>query len=205
MRQLRAIAIWATLLMVMAVPIVASAISPLLAWREPAYIVAGFAGVIALALMLAQPLLAGGLLPGLHARRGRQVHKWVGAGLAAAVALHVVMLWITSPPDVVDVFLFRSPTWFSVWGVIAMWALFATAVLALLRRRLGLRPRTWRQVHTALAIVIVGGTVAHAMLVDGTMEIVSKTVLCVLVVAATIKVVASLQAWAKRPRSGPQV
>ena len=33
--------------------------SPLLAWREPVYIVAGLAGVLAFALLLMQPLLIG--------------------------------------------------------------------------------------------------------------------------------------------------
>jgi len=39
----------------------------------------------------------------------------------------------------------------------------------------------------ALVVVIVAGTVAHALLIEGTMETVSKAVLCGLVAAATGK------------------
>ena len=193
--------IWAAVAAAIAVPIAAAAASPLLAWRDPVYIAAGFAGVIALGLMLVQPLLIGGYLPGLSAYRGRRVHHWIGSVLVVAVVVHVGGLWITSPPDVIDALLFTSPTPFSAWGVIAMWAVFASALLAALRRRLRLRPQTWRIGHTVLAVVIVVGSVVHGMLIEGTMETVSKAALCTLVLAATIKVVADLRVWAKRKTS----
>ena len=79
-----------------------------------------------------------------------------------------------------------------------MWAIFAVAIIAALRRRLGLRARTWRIVHMPLAIVIVAGGVVHAILIEGTMETVSKAALCVLVLAATIKVMTGLRLWRKR-------
>ena len=119
-----------------AVPIGAAAASPLLAWRAPIYIAAGFAGIVGLALLLIQPLLIGGYLPGPSPSRARRLHPWFGGLLVAAVVLHVGALWITSPQDVIDVLLFQSPTPFSVWGVIAMLAIFVTALLAALRRRL---------------------------------------------------------------------
>ena len=111
-------------------------------------------------------------------QRGRRVHRFVGGILVAAVVIHVAGLWITSPPDVVDALVFASPTPFSAWGVIAMWAVFAAALLAALRRRLRLRPRMWRFAHTALAAVVVVGSIVHALLIEGTMETVSKAVLC---------------------------
>lgn len=191
----RAILIWAALAAVLAVPIAVAATSPLLQWRDPVYIVAGLAGVIALALLLVQPLLAGGYLPGLAARRGRRWHVVVGAALLAAVVVHVGGLWLTSPPDVIDALLFRSPTPFSAWGVIAMWAVFAAALVAALRRSPGLRPVLWRVLHTALATVVVIGTVCHAMLIEGTMGTVSKAALCALVVAAAVKVTVDLRSW----------
>ena len=135
---MRSVLIWAAVAAALVVPIVAAATSPLLAWREPIYIAAGFAGVVALGLLLLQPLLAGGYLPGVRMRLGRRLHVWVGAGLVLAVVVHVAGLWLTSPPDVVDALLFRSPTPFSVWGVIAMWAVFATSLLGALRGRLRL-------------------------------------------------------------------
>ena len=141
MRLARTILIWAVLASAIAVPIAAAALSPLLAWRDSIYIAAGFAGVIALGLLLVQPLLIGGYLPGLPAHRGRRVHRWIGAMLVVAVVIHVGGLWITSPPDVIDALLFVSPTPFSAWGVIAMWAIVAIALLVSFRRRLRLRPR----------------------------------------------------------------
>ena len=198
----RAILIWAALAAAIAVPIAAAATSPLLAWREPVYIAAGLAGVVAMALMLLQPLLAGGYLPGLTEYRGRYVHRWIGGLLVVAVAVHVLALWITSPPDVVDALLFTSPTPFSAWGVIAMWAVFAAALVAALRRRLRVRPRTWRRAHTSLVLVAVIGSVVHAVLIEGTMETVSKVVLCTLVFAATVKVMVDRKVWAIRTRRG---
>ena len=190
--------IWVAVAAAVCGPIAAAAASPLLAWRDPVYILAGFAGIIALGLLLVQPLLIGGYLPGLSGRIGRRAHLWIGAALVVAVVIHVGGLWITSPPDMIDALLFASPTPFSPWGVIAMWAIFAVALLAALRRRLGLRPRTWRIAHMLLAMAIVAGSVAHGMLVEGTMETVSKAALCALVLATTIKVMVDLRAWRKR-------
>lgn len=175
--------IWAAVGAAIAAAGLEAATSPLLAWRDAIYIAGCFAGVAALALLLFQPLLAGGYLVGL--RRGRRVHAWVGGALVAAVMGHVAALWLTSPPDVVDALLFRSPTAFSVWGVVAMWAVFATALLAVLRRSQLL----WRLGHIGLGVVIAVATVVHAWLIDGTMGTVSKAVLCALVLAATGKVV----------------
>jgi hypothetical protein len=49
-----------------------------------------------------------------------------------------------------------------------------------------------------LAVVIVVGGVVHGVLIEGTMETVSKAALCALVLAATIKVMADLRVWRKR-------
>ncbi len=128
--------IWVALAAAICVPLAAAAVSPLLAWRNAVYILAGFAGIIALGFMLVQPLLIGGYLPGLSGRIGRRVHHWIGGALVVAVVIHVGGLWITSPPDMIDALLFTSPTPFSPFGVIAMWAIFAVALLAAFRRRL---------------------------------------------------------------------
>ncbi len=203
---MRALFAWAALAAAMGVPLAVAGTSPLLAWRDPVYIAAGFAGVAALALLLAQPLLAGGLLPGLRLRRARLLHGWVGGGLVVAVLVHVGGLWITSPPDVVDALLFRSATDFSAWGVAAMWACFGAALLAALRARM--RYLVWRLCHVALAAVLVVGTIVHAMLIDGTMGTVSKAVLCALVLAAVAKVIVDkgllgdLRRIARRPAAG---
>ena len=180
----RNVFIWAILSIAVAVPLYAAATSPLLAWRQPVYIAAGFAGVIGMALLLFQPLLAIGLLPGIGLHRSRRVHRWSGILLVAAVVVHVAGLWVTSPPDVIDALLFVSATPFSNWGVVAMWSLFAAATLAVLRRRLHLRPKLWRVSHKTLAAIVVVGSVVHALLIDGTMQFASKVVLCVLVLVA---------------------
>ena len=121
----------------------------------------------------------------MHPRTARRAHAWVGAALLGTVVIHVAGLWITSPPDVIDVLLLRSPTPFSLWGVAAMWAVFAAAFLAIFRKRLGISPKVWRRAHKTCALIIATGTVGHAMLITGTMEAISKAVLCALVIAAT--------------------
>jgi predicted ferric reductase len=192
---------WAALAAAICVPIAAAAASPQLEWRGPVYILGGFAGIIALGLLLVQPLLIGGYLPGPSPYRGRRAHHWIGGVLVVAVVVHVGGLWITSPPDMIDALLLTSPTPFSPFGVIAMWAIFAVALLAALRRRLGLRPRTWRIAHTLLAVVIVIGAVVHSLLIEGAMETVSKAALCALVLAAAVKVMADLRVWRMRATS----
>ncbi len=180
MKGTKAGLIWGLLVVAIGVPMAAAAASEQLAWRDPVYIIAGFAGIAALALVLVQPLLIGGYLPGLEAYRGRRAHRVIGGALVAVVLIHVAGLWITSPPDMIDALTFTSPTPFSPFGVVAMWAIFAVALLALIRRRLGLR--TWRIAHMSLASVIVAGSVVHAVLIEGTMETMTKAALCVLVV-----------------------
>lgn len=188
--------IWLALVIAVLVPIVIAVNSPLLQWREPIYVVAGFAGVLAMALLLIQPLLVKGYLPGLQGALGKRMHRWVGVGLLVAVLVHVIALWVTSPPDVVDALLFRSPTPFSVWGVIAMWAVIAAAALAAFRRRLPFKLRQWRFAHTILVVIVVAGSVIHAMLIEGTMGMASKAVLCFLALGATLRVVYLKRSWA---------
>jgi predicted ferric reductase len=202
MRRWRSL-IWAALILAIGVPVALAATSEQLAWRGPVYILAGFAGIIALALVLVQPLLIGGVLPGLSAYRNRRAHHWIGGALALAIVVHVAGLWFTSPPDMIDALTFSSPTPFSPFGVIAMWAIFAVALLAGLRRRLGLRLRTWRIVHIPLAIVIVACSVVHCLLIEGTMETISKAALCALVIAATVRVMVGL--WRRRALRGGEL
>lgn len=195
--------IWAVLIVAIGGPIALAATSSLLQWRDAIYITAGFAGIVALGLLLVQPLLIAGYLPGLPGYRGRRVHQWIGGVLVLAVVIHVAGLWITSPPDMIDALLFVSPTPFSPFGVIAMWAIFAVALMVAFRRRLSLGPRAWRLAHMVLAAVIVVGSVVHAILIEGTMETVSKAALCALVVAAAVKVVTDV--WTRMKRSAPTV
>lgn len=195
MPRIQAVLIWLALAALVTVPAGFAVASPLLEWRSAVYIMAGLAGVIGMALILLQPVLAAGLLPGISLSAGRQAHRWVGATLLIAVIVHVAGLWLTSPPDVVDALLFASPTPFSVWGVIAMWALFAVALLVALRKRLKWRPQLWRALHTGLVGVVAAGTVAHALLIVGTMETISKTLLGAAVVAVLALAITRRKVW----------
>ncbi|MEO9825843.1 MAG: ferric reductase-like transmembrane domain-containing protein [Paracoccaceae bacterium] len=196
----RSVLIWAALAIALVAPIVAAAVSPLLQWRDPIYIVAGFAGIAALSLLLLQPLLAAGTLPALTLRQSRSMHKWIGASVTALVIVHVAGLWLTSPPDVIDALLFASPTPFSHWGVIAMWTLLATATLAALRRPLRLSPHIWRMCHGVFAAIIVLGSVLHALLIEGTMEFFTKVGISILLVLITAKTLKNLRIFRGTPR-----
>ncbi|CTQ48804.1 ferric reductase-like transmembrane domain-containing protein [Jannaschia donghaensis] len=200
MTKLRAGLAWGAVALAVVLPIGIAANSPLLQWRDAVYVTAGFAGILGLALLLLQPLLAAALLPGLATGAGRRIHRWLGAGLVAAIVVHVGGLWLTSPPDVIDALTLRSPTPFSLWGVIAMWAAFAAATLALVRKRLPLR--IWRLGHTTFVVLVVAGTVVHAVLIVGAMGTVSKIALCALVIAATVAAVARRRVWAVVKRRG---
>ncbi|MHA7774996.1 ferric reductase-like transmembrane domain-containing protein [Roseibium sp. M-1] len=195
--------IWALVAAAILLPLVFAAASPLLQWRQPVYIAAGFAGILALGLMLLQPLLAAGLLPGLGGPRGRRLHRWTGALLVTFVLLHIAGLYLTSPPDVIDVLLLRSPTPFSLWAMIALIPLLAAALLAAFRRRLRLAPRTWRRMHLALVSIAILGTAGHALLIEGTMEWWTKLGLCGVVAGATGWV--AVRAWraSRRRDAGP--
>ncbi|MEQ8902046.1 MAG: ferric reductase [Roseovarius sp.] len=195
MPHIRTLLIWGALLLAAAIPLVAAGQSPLLAWRSPVYIAAGFAGVIGLVLILLQPLLIGGYLPGLSQTRRRRLHRRTGTLLVVMVITHVAGLWITSPPDVVDALTFTSPTPFSAWGVIAMWMVFLAALLGLVRRRWPWRLHSWRLAHTGTVLVIVTGTVVHALLIQGTMGTLSKTMLCLLALIALAKVIFDRRVW----------
>ena len=189
--------LWTAALLLATVPLVFAAKSPLLQWREPIYIMAGLAGVVGMILLLAQPILAAGLLRGIPRQRAHRLHRWSGVLLLAAIVLHVAGLWITSPPDVIDALTFTSPTPFAAWGVIAMWAAFAAAGLAIYRRKL--RLWQWRIGHSVMITLVVTGTVIHALLIEGTMEPYSKIVLSCAVLVATCTALSRLKPWTGRP------
>nr|WP_244327628.1 ferric reductase-like transmembrane domain-containing protein [Roseibium sp. RKSG952] len=168
--RLAAIAIWTVLAVVMAGPVGLAATSPYLAYRDVFYITGGFAGIVVLSLLVVQPLLAGRLLPGVRSSIARRWHRRIGAIVVFGVLLHVGGLYIASPQDTLDALLLVSPTPFSIYGVAALLAVIVTAVLAIMRQKLGLRYTIWRLLHNALAIVIVVATVIHAVQIEGAME-----------------------------------
>jgi predicted ferric reductase len=192
---------WGSVAAVMVVPVAVAAFSPYLASRNMPYIVGGFAGIVGLSLLFLQPLLPASYLAGSEGLAGRRWHRWLGVAIVVAVALHVGGLYLASPPDTIDALLLVSPTPFSIYGVMAMWGIAATAILVLLRRRLGLRHSVWRLIHNGLAAIVVIATVIHALQIEGAMEPISKWMLCVAVLAATgvvlldLRVVRPFRAW----------
>ncbi len=202
---------WGSVAVVMIVPIAVASFSPYLASRDVPYIVGGFAGIVGLSLLLLQPLLPAGYLAGSEGPTGRRWHRWLGVAIIVAVALHVGGLYLASPLDTIDALLLVSPTPFSVYGVTAMWGVVATAMLVLLRRRLGLRYSVWRLIHNGLAAMVVVATVIHALQIEGAMEPASKWMLCMAVVAATgvalldLRVLRPFRAWRERaPNRGAE-
>lgn len=184
----RSVAIWAALAIVMLAPVVIAAFSPYLAYRNAAYILGGFAGIVCLSLLVIQPLLADGALPGLSLPVARRWHRVVGALIAFGVALHVGGLYLTSPMDTLDALLLVAPNTFSVFGVAAMWAVMLTLLIVTLRRRI--RPAVWRRLHIALAAVIVIGTIIHAVQIQGAMEPISKALLCLAALGSSVLLIA---------------
>ena len=75
------------------------------------------------------------------------------------ITAHVCVEYFTiGHPRIVDS---ESPLVLAlVWGVVAMWAVFAAALVAALRRRPGLRPIAWRLCHVGLVSVVALGGVA---------------------------------------------
>jgi predicted ferric reductase len=177
---------WLLIGAVVAVPVIVAAASPLQASRDEIWVLGGMSGVVALALLFLQPVLIGRfrLLKGLQERRW---HRWIGAAIVMLVAIHIGGLYVTSPEDITDALLLVSPTPFALYGVIGLAGVILTTALALFRKRLA--DGVWQIAHTILAVAIVGGSVVHALLIEGAMGETTKLVLCLFLVAATTGVV----------------
>jgi predicted ferric reductase len=188
--RLYTVTIWVVLAWAVIGPVAIAATSPLLGARTGVYIMAGMAGVVALALLFVQPLLATGFLPGLKVAQARLWHRWVGTGIAIGVALHVGGLYLISPSDALDALLLVAPTPFSIYGVIGMRSVVFTIILVVLRSRMGFGYNAWRIIHNGLSAIVVVTSVVHALMIEGTMGSLSKQILCFFVVA--IMMIASL-------------
>lgn len=178
------------LAIMLALPVVLALFSPYLPYRSPIYLVAGFAGILTLPLLVVQPLLPiqpATQTPGSRAFRRRKWHRLLGPVLLVLTLVHVTGLYFTSPPDVVDALLLRAPTLFSVFGVIALWALVIVAILAALRRKLP--ARLWKALHLSGTAVITVSVVIHAVQIEGAMEPISKALIsaaCLCTLTASI-------------------
>ncbi len=173
------------------VPIIIAAFSPLLASRDTAYIIGGMSGIVALSLLLVQPLLAAGYLPGRSILSQRKWHRWVGSLFIVAVALHIVGLFVTSPDDMTDALLLAAPTPFSVYGVVALWGVVLTGILVVVRKKCSLL--VWTLMHNGLALIVVIASVVHAVMIEGAMSHLSKQVLCICIVVVSVFTVLHLR------------
>ncbi len=178
--------IWAAVALLCAVPPWIAMQSPYLASRDMIYASASVGGIAGLALLLIQPLLAAGIMPGLSQIRARRIHQLGGTLLILCVAVHIIGLYLTSPPDMIDALTLQAPTAFSVYGFVALWSILFTLPLLWIRATRRIAPRRWRTIHNLVALVIVGTTVAHAILIEGLMGQTSKLVLCIAVIVATL-------------------
>lgn len=180
------LALWIGIAAIAAVPALLAAGSPLQRGREVLWIIGGMAGVLSFSLLFVQPLLMATSPRLLSGPAGLRWHRRVGLAIIALVVLHVGALYAYSPDDVSDALLLVSPTPFSVYGVVGLVCVAATACLAAIRRRLKAGLRIWRLLHSLLAIIIVGSGAVHAMLIEGAMEERSKLVLCIAAVIAVV-------------------
>jgi predicted ferric reductase len=193
-KRMKAVLVWCLVMACVLVPVGIAAANPLQANRDALWIVGGMAGIAALALLLVQPLLAAGYLPGPSLTAGRRWHRWLGTMIVVTVGLHIIGLYLSSPEDITDTLLLVAPTPFSVYGVIGLCGVVLTAVLVAVRSRSGLRYTSWRIVHNALALVVVVSSIVHALLIEGAMGSVSKLILCALIFAVTVIVLFRIHA-----------
>ncbi len=179
------IAAWIIVAVIAAVPVVAAAASPLQKGRELLWVIGGMAGVVAMSLLFVQPLFKAAVPTLLGARGAMRWHRICGVAIVAMVALHIGALYAYSPDDITDALLLEAPTRFSLYGVISMWCLVLTALLAAARRVLWLDYQLWRITHSVLAVAIVASGAVHAIQIEGAMEDYSKLVICVAALAVT--------------------
>jgi len=149
-------------------------------------------------LALIQPLLAG------RSPARPAVAVWPVRGipmgrvaLVGMVIVHVAgVVADKSRPDVIDALLFDSPTPFRSGCRRHVGWSSPPALLAAFRRALRIRPRAWRIGHTLMVVVVVIGSVLHALLVEGTMGPLSKAAFCAPGSRrATAKALYDLRAW----------
>ena len=159
--------------------------SPLLKSRDFVHIVGGLAGVLALVLLLIQPVLATAVLKGISPVQQRRWHLRTGILLVISLLVHIGALYLTSPDDMTDALLLRSATPFSVYGVIGLWGILLTATLVTVKSRLKISSKVWKGLHVSLAVIVAIASIVHALWIQGAMGVVSKWVLSAAIVVAT--------------------
>ncbi len=175
----------------MLVPIVLAVMSPLHQGRSAPYVVGALAGVVLLSLLLTQPLLAIGFNLNTSLACARKWHQWLGGAIVVLIALHIGGLYLASPMDMLDALTLAAPTPFSLYGVIGLWASVLIVFSLLIRKRT--KPMRWNTIHNVLALLVVVPGVVHALLIEGSMEVRTKWILCIVIVLASTLVSVKLR------------
>lgn len=110
--------------------------------------------------------------PWLVAGRHRRTHVRLGAAVLGLVGVHVLALLALSPDDALLAMSPAGPTRARM-AVLSLVLLVAVGLLGGLRRRLGWSGATWRLLHGGLAALATALGVGHAVLTEGTLDVVA--------------------------------
>jgi predicted ferric reductase len=172
-------------------PTVLAATSPLQTGRDTIWIVGTLAGVLAMSLLVMQVLLPSGWLNFLVNDHKITWHRVLGISITVLVLAHVVGLYLYSPDDIGDALILAAPT-YSRLGVLSAGCLLLSLVLALARQKLPLIYTDWQILHSALAVAVVGTAIAHVAMLQGTLDGFAEGLLCG---SIAIAVVMSIAHW----------
>ncbi|MBE9138248.1 ferric reductase-like transmembrane domain-containing protein [Nodosilinea sp. LEGE 07088] len=158
-------------------PTLLAASSPLQVGRAPLWVLGTLAGVLSLSLLVVQVLLPTKWLNMFVGQQNLGWHRILGISVTGLVIAHIVGLYLYSPDDIGDALILAAPT-YSRLGVLSFWCLLLSMILAFARHKLQLVYSDWQILHSVLAVAIVGTAVAHAMLLQGTLDGFAEGLLC---------------------------
>lgn len=165
------------LVAIVLLPVLLAALSPLQAGRAVPWVWGTLAGVLALSLVVVHVLLPTGWLNSFVGEHNLGWHRILGISITGLTLAHILGLYLYSPDDIGDALVLAAPT-YSRLGVLSAGCLVLSVVLAVTRRQLRLADADWKTIHSALAIAIVGTAVAHAVLLQGTLDGLAEGLVC---------------------------
>ncbi|NJL36811.1 MAG: hypothetical protein HC899_08630 [Leptolyngbyaceae cyanobacterium SM1_4_3] len=178
----------AVLLIFVMLPALLAALSPLQHGRAPLWILGTLAGVLSLSLIVVQVLLPTGWLNFGIGEQNFRWHRVLGISITLLVVAHILVLYLYSPDDIGDALILAAPT-YSRLGVLSATCLLISVGLALTRSKLPLTPADWQILHSFLAVAVVGTAIAHAFLLQGTLDGFAEGLLCGSAVVAVLMAV----------------
>ena len=191
MADLRALALGAAAVAIVAAPVALALTDRHLTGASAALLLSTTAGALAVSALVVQPLLA---------RGGRITrHKVLGSVAFALVLVHVGALFAEAPDDAWFAMSPDGPTRARM-ALIATVALFGVVALGVLRDRLPLGTATWRVLHAYLAAVVLALGIGHAVLTDGALDDAGTAVLVCLGAVGLLGVPAAHVARTRRAR-----